>query len=72
MELDDLKHGLRIGISIQVIADFIQREADEVRQKADELGILPDRKRLPDGLQLAKPNHAGRATDILIINRAPD
>ncbi len=47
MELDDLKHGLRIGISIQVIADFIQREADEVRQKADELGILPDRKRPP-------------------------
>ena len=47
MELDDLEHGLRIGVSIQVIADFIQRDADEVRQKADELGILPDRKRLP-------------------------
>jgi hypothetical protein len=44
MELDDLEHGLRIGVSIQVIADFIQRDADEVRQKAVELGLLPKRK----------------------------
>jgi hypothetical protein len=46
IELDDLEHGLRIGVSIQVIADFIMRDAEEVRQKATELGIFPKRKLL--------------------------
>ena len=46
MELDDLERGLRIGVSIEVIADFIMRDVDEVRQKALELGILPKRKQL--------------------------
>jgi hypothetical protein len=44
MELDDLEHGLRIGVSVEVIADFITREVDEVRRKAAELGLLPKRK----------------------------
>jgi hypothetical protein len=47
MELDDLEHGLRLGVSIEVIAGFIKRDVDEVRHKADELGILPSWKRLP-------------------------
>ena len=47
MELEDLEHGLRLGVSLEVIADFINRDVDEVRQKADELGILPSWKRLP-------------------------
>jgi hypothetical protein len=47
MELADLEHGLRLGVSLEVIADFIKRDVDEVRQKADELGILPSWKRLP-------------------------
>jgi hypothetical protein len=48
MELDDLEHGLRIGVSIEVIADFIKRDVDEVRQKAAELGLLPRRKQLSE------------------------
>jgi hypothetical protein len=48
MELDDLEHGLRIGVSIEVIADFIKRDLDEVRQKGLELGILPKRKQLAE------------------------
>jgi hypothetical protein len=48
IELDDLEHGLRIGVSIQVIADFIMRDAEEVRQKATELGIFPKRKLLSE------------------------
>lgn len=47
-ELGDLERGLRLGVSIEVIADFITRDADEVWQKADELGILPPWKRLPE------------------------
>jgi hypothetical protein len=47
-ELGDLEHGLRLGVSLEVIADFIERDVDEVRQKADELGILPSWKRLPE------------------------
>jgi hypothetical protein len=46
-ELGDLEHGLRLGVSLEVIADFIERDVDEVRLKADELGILPSWKRLP-------------------------
>jgi hypothetical protein len=49
MELDDLERGLRLGVSIQVIADFIMRDVDEVRRKALELGILPKRKQLVRG-----------------------
>jgi hypothetical protein len=47
-ELDDLEHGLRIGVSIEVIADFIKRDLDEVRQKGLELGLLPKRKQLAE------------------------
>jgi hypothetical protein len=54
MELDDLEHGLRLGVSLEVIADFINRDVDEVRQKADELGILPVRKRLPKDCSSAR------------------
>jgi hypothetical protein len=49
MELNDLERGLRLGVSIQVIADFIMRDIDEVRRKALELGILPNRKQLVRG-----------------------
>jgi hypothetical protein len=47
-ELDDLKHGLRIGVSIEVIADFIKQDVDAVRQKAAQLGLLPRRKQLSE------------------------
>ena len=47
MELGDLERGLRIGVSLEIIADFLRRGAEEVQQKADELGILPSWKRLP-------------------------
>jgi hypothetical protein len=47
MELDDLECGLRLGVSLDVIADFIARDVDEVQQKAEDLGILPVRKRVP-------------------------
>jgi hypothetical protein len=47
-ELDDLEHGLRIGVSIEVIADFIKRDLDEVRQKGVELGMLPKRTQLAE------------------------
>ena len=43
-ELNDLARGLQIGVSVAVIADFIKRDADEVRKKAVELGLLPKRK----------------------------
>jgi hypothetical protein len=43
-ELNDLARGLQIGVSVAVIADFIERHEDEVRQKAVELGLLPKRK----------------------------
>ena len=36
--------GLQIGVSVAVIADFMARHEDEVRQKAVELGLLPKRK----------------------------
>jgi hypothetical protein len=48
MELDDLEHGLRIGVSIEVIADFVRRDLDEVRRKGLELGMLPKRKQLAE------------------------
>jgi hypothetical protein len=47
-ELRDLTHGLRIGVSIEVIADFIERGVDEVRQAAAEHGLLVRRNRLPE------------------------
>jgi hypothetical protein len=47
-DLDDLEHGLRIGVSIEVIADFIKREPDDVRQKGLELGMLPKRTQLAE------------------------
>jgi hypothetical protein len=47
-ELDDLEHGLRIGVSIEVIADFIKRDPDEVRLKGLELGMLPKRMQLAE------------------------
>ena len=43
-ELNDLVRGLRLGVSVAVIADFMARPEDEVRQKAVELGLLPKRK----------------------------
>jgi hypothetical protein len=46
VEVKDLKHGLRLGVSIEVIADFIERDVEEVRQKAAALGIFPNRKPL--------------------------
>jgi hypothetical protein len=59
MELDDLERGLRIGVSLEVIADFIARDVKEVQQKADELGILPVWKRLPKDCSSAR--HGRRA-----------
>ena len=47
-ELDDLEHGLRIGVSIEVIADFLKRDLGEVREKGVELGMLPKRKELAE------------------------
>jgi hypothetical protein len=43
-ELNDLVRGLQIGVSVAVIADFMERREDEVRQKAVELELLPKRK----------------------------
>jgi hypothetical protein len=48
MELDDLEHGLRIGVSVEVIADFITRDVDEVRRKGAELDLFPKRKQLAE------------------------
>jgi hypothetical protein len=42
-ELHDLTHGLRIGVSIEVIADFIERDVTEVRQTAAKHGLLVQR-----------------------------
>jgi hypothetical protein len=47
-ELHDLTHGLRIGVSIEVIADFIERGVDEVRQAAAEHGLPVRRNSLPE------------------------
>jgi hypothetical protein len=44
-ELGDLRRALRIGVSIEIIAEFVDRDVDEVRQKGIELGLLPKRKR---------------------------
>jgi hypothetical protein len=62
MELEDLERGLRLGVSIEVIADFITRDADEVWQKADELGVLPPWKRAArEGLMpTVGSSHRGR------------
>jgi hypothetical protein len=43
-ELHDLTHGLRIGVSIEVIADFIERDITDVRQTAAEHGLLLRRR----------------------------
>ena len=48
-DLNDLERGLRIGVSIEVLADFLMRDADEVRRKALELGILTKRKQTAGG-----------------------
>jgi hypothetical protein len=45
VELDDLQRGLRIGVSIEVIADVIDRDPDEVRRTARELGLPLRRSR---------------------------
>jgi len=47
IELSDVRRGLKIGVSIEIIADFINRDVDEVRQKAHELGLLPKNKGHP-------------------------
>ena len=47
IELSDVHRGLRIGVSIEIIADFIHRDVEEVRQKAHELGLLPKNKGHP-------------------------
>jgi hypothetical protein len=47
-ELGNLEHGLRIGVSIEVIADFIERDVDDVRRTAAERGLLLRRGRLPE------------------------
>jgi hypothetical protein len=49
IDLNDLERGLRIGVSIEVLADFLMRDADEVRRKALELGILTKRKQTAGG-----------------------
>ena len=54
MELDDLERGLRIGVSLEVIADFTAQDVEEVQQKAEELGILPVWKRLPKDCSSAR------------------
>jgi hypothetical protein len=46
-ELSDVRRGLRIGVSIEIIADFIGRDVEEVRQKGHELGLLPKNKGRP-------------------------
>jgi hypothetical protein len=43
-ELNGIQRGLRLGVSVEVIADFMKRDADEVRRKAVELGLLPKRE----------------------------
>jgi len=43
-DLDDLERGMRIGVSIEILADFLTRDVDEIRRKALELGFLPKRK----------------------------
>ena len=48
LELDDLEHGLRIGVSIEVIGDFIERDVNDVRCTAAERGLLLRRARLPE------------------------
>jgi hypothetical protein len=53
-ELDDLERGLRLGVSLEVIAEFISRDVEEVQQKAEELGILPVRKRVPKDCSSAR------------------
>jgi hypothetical protein len=47
IELSDVRRGLKIGVSIEIIADFINRDVEEVRQKAHELGLLPKNKGRP-------------------------
>ena len=47
-ELHNLTRGLRLGVSIEVIADFIERDVDDVRQAAAEHGLLLRRSGLPD------------------------
>jgi hypothetical protein len=54
LELDDLDRELRIGISLEVIVDFIKRDVHEVQQKAEELGVLPVRKRMPKDCSSAR------------------
>jgi hypothetical protein len=39
VELDALEHALRLGVSIEVIADFVGRHVDEVRRAAAERGL---------------------------------
>jgi hypothetical protein len=48
LDLDDLERGMRIGVSVEVLADFLMRDVDEIRRKALELGILPKVKRTLD------------------------
>jgi hypothetical protein len=48
VELDDLQRGLRIGVSIEVIADFIKRDVEEVKSRAAELGFLLQRGRIAE------------------------
>jgi hypothetical protein len=48
VELDDLQRGLRIGVSIEVIADVIERDVVEVRSTAAELGLLSQRSCLAE------------------------
>jgi hypothetical protein len=39
---------LQIGVSVQIIAEFMERDEDEVRQKAVDLGLLPKRKMIEE------------------------
>jgi hypothetical protein len=39
---------VELGVSIEVIADFIERDVEEARQKAAALGLSPNRNPLSE------------------------
>jgi hypothetical protein len=41
MDLADLRQGLRVGTSIEDMAHFLLRDVEEIREKAQELGLIP-------------------------------
>jgi hypothetical protein len=73
-ELECLGHGLRLGVSLEVIADFIKRDVDEVGRRPTTLAFFQSWKRLEAKADIIGPHKwpgfVGERKETLAYGRA--